>query len=148
MCRLLTAHLVFHLMSRCSVVCGLWYFYFWPPTYTCYIYIYYRVTGPGRRPGVRLHLLDSIRKLFFHFNSKLAISKVRYQKRETVCSLWMTAVVQIVSYALDKSRNMAAVCARSLKLSVTGSLKRNCSVVCRPGRKVNFSSGMWHDNAG
>jgi hypothetical protein len=55
----------------------------------------------------------------------------------------MSPVVQSVSYILHTSRNMAAVYARSLNLSGTYSVKRSsCSVVSRPGKKENCSSGM------
>jgi hypothetical protein len=66
-----------------------------------------------------------------------------------VCILYMSLVVLTVLCSLDTPWKITATYARSLKFSVTYSVKRSsCSVTSRPGKKENYSSGMWHDIAG
>jgi hypothetical protein len=82
----------------------------------------------------------------------LNLGSVRYDASRTrlesgipaACRLHMSPVVHAVSYALDTSRCMAAVYARSPNLPLTYSVKRSsCSVVSPLGKKPNCSSGMW-----
>jgi hypothetical protein len=80
----------------------------------------------------------------------LNLRSIRYDARRSrlesgipaVCSLCMSPVVQTVLYYLDTSRNMTATYVRSLKLSVTYSVKcSSCSIISRPDKKANCLSG-------